>query len=183
MELPGCVSGASHVMPPPHTWMQQALVNDSHGVLVSPRGTQTPPSLKGGPSNPRWPEPLDKASQHFYWGSCEQKETSIVQQKLTQSCKAIIFPQKTPDTWMRQWGRTGTHLNRQKTGTQRDTTRPASLRKLLSIIVHLWWWMSLEIIIVSGVGQRQISHNITYLWNLNYDAKKLIYKTDSDSQT
>ena len=29
-------------------------------------------------------------------------------------------------------------------------------------------WMDLEIIIVSEVRERQVSYDITYIWNLNY---------------
>ena len=43
--------------------------------------------------------------------------------------------------------------------------------------------MDLEIII-SEVNQRQISYNITYMWNLKKnDTNELIYKTEIDSQT
>ena len=47
-------------------------------------------------------------------------------------------------------------------------------------------WMDLEIIILSEVSQtekRQISYDITYMWNLRYDTSELIYKTGTDSQT
>ena len=44
-------------------------------------------------------------------------------------------------------------------------------------------WMDLEIIILSEVSQRQISYDITYMWNLKYDTNELIYKTETDSQT
>ena len=30
--------------------------------------------------------------------------------------------------------------------------------------------------------ERQISYNITYMWNLKYDKRELIYKTEADSQ-
>ena len=45
-------------------------------------------------------------------------------------------------------------------------------------------WMDLEIIILSEVIQteRQI-YDITYMWNLKYDANDLIYKTETDLQT
>ena len=36
--------------------------------------------------------------------------------------------------------------------------------------------MDLEIIIVSEVRERQISYDITYLWNLKNDTNLLIYK-------
>ena len=44
-------------------------------------------------------------------------------------------------------------------------------------------WMDLEIIIQSEVRQRQISYDITYMWNLKYDTNDLIYKRETDSQT
>ena len=31
--------------------------------------------------------------------------------------------------------------------------------------------------------ERQIPYDITYKWNLKYDANELIYKTETDSQT
>ena len=44
-------------------------------------------------------------------------------------------------------------------------------------------WMDLEIIILSEVRERQISYDITYMWNLKNDTHELIYKTETDSQT
>ena len=44
-------------------------------------------------------------------------------------------------------------------------------------------WMDLEIIILSEVSQRQISYDITFTWNLKYDANELICKAKIDSQT
>jgi len=38
-------------------------------------------------------------------------------------------------------------------------------------------WMDLETIILSQ-ADKKISHTITYMWNLNYDTKELIDKTD-----
>ena len=32
-------------------------------------------------------------------------------------------------------------------------------------------------------GERQIPHDITYMWNLKYDTNEFIYKTETDSQT
>ena len=46
--------------------------------------------------------------------------------------------------------------------------------------------MDLEIIILSEVKsdrERQMSYDITYIWNLKYDTNELIYKTKTDSQT
>ena len=31
--------------------------------------------------------------------------------------------------------------------------------------------------------ERQISHDITYMWNLKYDTNEPIYETETDSQT
>ena len=36
-------------------------------------------------------------------------------------------------------------------------------------------WMDLEIIILSEVSQRQISYDITYMWNLKYDTNEYMY--------
>ena len=45
-------------------------------------------------------------------------------------------------------------------------------------------WMDLEITILSEVSQRQISYDITYMWNLKTnDTNELINKTEKDSQT
>ena len=37
-------------------------------------------------------------------------------------------------------------------------------------------WMDLDIITVSEGNQRQVSYDITYMWNLKYDTNGLIYK-------
>ena len=44
-------------------------------------------------------------------------------------------------------------------------------------------WMDVEIIVLSEVRQRQISHDITYMWNLKNSTSEFIYKTETDSQT
>ena len=44
-------------------------------------------------------------------------------------------------------------------------------------------WMDLEIVILSEASQRQISYDITYMWNLKYDTNQHIYETKTDSQT
>ena len=45
-------------------------------------------------------------------------------------------------------------------------------------------WMDLKIIILSEVTRtRQISYDNTYMWNLKNDTNKVIYKTETDSQT
>ena len=42
-------------------------------------------------------------------------------------------------------------------------------------------WMDLELILTE-VHKRQVSHNITYKWNLKNNTNELIYKTETDSQ-
>ena len=47
-------------------------------------------------------------------------------------------------------------------------------------------WMDPEMITLSAVNsdrERQIPFDITYIWNLNNDTNKLIYKMETDSQT
>ena len=45
-------------------------------------------------------------------------------------------------------------------------------------------WMDLEMIILSKSNrERQISYDITYMWNLIYDTNELIYKRETDSHT
>ena len=44
-------------------------------------------------------------------------------------------------------------------------------------------WMDLEIIILSEVNQRQISYDITYMWNLKDYSNESMYNTETDSQT
>ena len=45
-------------------------------------------------------------------------------------------------------------------------------------------WMDLEIVILSEVRERQISYDITYMWNLKKKngTNELIYKTEIESQ-
>ena len=43
-------------------------------------------------------------------------------------------------------------------------------------------WMDLEIVIPSDASQRQISYDMSYMWNLKYDIDTLIHKTETDSQ-
>ena len=43
-------------------------------------------------------------------------------------------------------------------------------------------WMQLEMtILTKSKRERQIPYDITYIWNLNYDASELIYEIDRDS--
>ena len=42
-------------------------------------------------------------------------------------------------------------------------------------------WMQLEITILNEVRKRQILYDITYLWNLKYNANELIYETETGS--
>ena len=44
-------------------------------------------------------------------------------------------------------------------------------------------WIDLEITILSEIRQRQISYDITYMWNLKYDTNEHIYETKTDSWT
>ena len=45
-------------------------------------------------------------------------------------------------------------------------------------------WVDLKIIIPSkSERERQIPHDISYVWNLKYDTNELIYETKRDSQT
>ena len=46
-------------------------------------------------------------------------------------------------------------------------------------------WLHLEIIILSEVSLtvKDISYDVTYMWNLKYDTNELIYETETDSQT
>ena len=43
-------------------------------------------------------------------------------------------------------------------------------------------WMDPEIIILSK-SEKQISYDITHMWNLIYDTNELNYKIEADSQT
>ena len=43
-------------------------------------------------------------------------------------------------------------------------------------------WRDLDIVILSKVNQRQVSHDITSKWNLIYDTSKLVYNTEIDPQ-
>ena len=59
-----------------------------------------------------------------------------------------------------------------------------SATKKYEIMSFAATWMSLEIIILSEIRERQISYNITYMWNLKKnDTNELIYKKETDSQT
>ena len=40
-----------------------------------------------------------------------------------------------------------------------------------------------RIIILSKVRQRQIPHDIIYMWNLKYETNELIHETETDAQT
>ena len=42
-------------------------------------------------------------------------------------------------------------------------------------------WMDPELIILSKIHQRQISYDITYMWNLKYNTNGFIYETDSQT--
>ena len=42
-------------------------------------------------------------------------------------------------------------------------------------------WMQLEITILNEVRKREILYDVTYMWNLKYNANELIYETETDS--
>ena len=44
-------------------------------------------------------------------------------------------------------------------------------------------WMDLEITKLSEVSQTKNKYHITYMWNLKNYTNKLIYKTETDSET
>ena len=44
-------------------------------------------------------------------------------------------------------------------------------------------WLDLEVIMTSGISQRQVSYEITYMWDLKNDPTEIIYKAEIDSQT
>ena len=44
-------------------------------------------------------------------------------------------------------------------------------------------WMQLEIIILSEVREREIPYDITFMWNLKYNANELTHEIETDSQT
>ena len=41
-------------------------------------------------------------------------------------------------------------------------------------------WMDQQIIILGEISQKQISYDITYMWNVKKDTSELIYKTEID---
>ena len=45
-------------------------------------------------------------------------------------------------------------------------------------------WMNLEIIILSEVSrrERQVSYDISYMWNVKSNTNEMTYKTEMDSQ-
>ena len=51
-----------------------------------------------------------------------------------------------------------------------------SVIKKYEIMPFAATWLDLEIIILSGVSQRQISHIITYMWNLKNNTNELNYQ-------
>ena len=58
-----------------------------------------------------------------------------------------------------------------------------SVMKKNEIMPSAATWRQLEIIILSEVRERQISYEITYMWNLRYDTIEPIYETEAVSQT
>ena len=56
-----------------------------------------------------------------------------------------------------------------------------SVIKKNEIMAFAATWMDLKIIILSEGSQRQISYDITYMWNLKKnDTNEIIYKTHID---
>ena len=51
----------------------------------------------------------------------------------------------------------------------------------ISLMPFAATWTDLEIIILSEVTQteKEILHDITYMWNLKYDTNERMYETDS----
>ena len=45
-------------------------------------------------------------------------------------------------------------------------------------------WMNLELIILSEVSrrERQVSYDISYMWNVKSNTNEMTYKTEMDSQ-
>ena len=59
-----------------------------------------------------------------------------------------------------------------------------SFIKKNKIIPFIATWMQPEILILSKSNrERQIPHDITYMWNLKYGTNEPIYRTEIDSQT
>ena len=59
-----------------------------------------------------------------------------------------------------------------------------SFIKKNKIIPLIASWMQPEILILSKSNrERQIPHDITYMWNLKYGTNEPIYRTEIDSQT
>ena len=68
--------------------------------------------------------------------------------------------------------------------SQEALTEQASNYELKGSNTFAAIWMQLEITVLStSERERQISHDITYMWNLKYDTNELIYITEIDSQT
>ena len=63
------------------------------------------------------------------------------------------------------------------------TTEYYSVMKSNEIMPSAATQMALEMIRLSEVRQKQISYDITYIWNLKYNTNELIYKIETDSQT
>ena len=57
------------------------------------------------------------------------------------------------------------------------------IHKKNEVMPYAATWMDLQMFILIEVRQRQISYDITYMWNLKYDTNELIYETETDSQT
>ena len=72
------------------------------------------------------------------------------------------------------------------THTHTHTNGIVCSHKRNAIMPFVATWVDLEIVILNEVNQkreRQMPHDITYMWNLKYDVNEHIYKTETDSQT
>ena len=63
-----------------------------------------------------------------------------------------------------------------------NTTKCSAIKKN-EIMPFAATWMDLKIIILSEVRERQISYDITYMWNLKYDTNEHIYETNRLTDT
>ena len=53
--------------------------------------------------------------------------------------------------------------------------------KMNEIMPFAATWMDLETVVLSEVRERQISYDITYMYNLKYDTNEHIYETETEA--
>ena len=53
--------------------------------------------------------------------------------------------------------------------------------KMNEIMPFAATWMHLETFVLSEVRERQISYDITYMYNLKYDTNEHIYETETEA--